>query len=530
MFDLIIRNGVVYDGTGASGISADIGINGDAISAVGDLSAADGEVLDAGGLAVSPGFIDLHTHSDNSFLVDPLADSKVRQGVTLELMGNCGMSYCSPINDKNREEWSDRTTRFDVDRKLAWDDFAAWLNALSESGATLNLAAQVGHGTVRSAVVGMDARAPSVEELLAMRRMVAEAIDAGALGFSTGLYFAPGSYSLTDEVVELATEAAERGVLYSTHPRSESNDGCGLLVAITEAIEIGRRTGVRVQISHIKCNGTYVWGRAGQVLDLIEDARREGLDVAGDQYPYTISSAGLSGVLFPRWSQAGGRQATLARMEDDDLRARMRDGIEIGLVRYQGPEGVVVANYAPDSSLDGKTLGEIADGMGVDPREAALKLYEQGEASVVLHSMSDEDVDLITRAPYVSMGSDGSSLRTTGPLSSGVPHPRNYGASARYLARTVRERKIIGLAEGIHRMTGMPAERLQLSRRGRIAAGYFADIAIFDPGTVQDNATEPDPHQYATGVSHVLVNGAFAVRDGQPTGETPGRVLRSRDA
>ena len=445
-------------------------------------------------------------------------------------MGNCGMSYCAPITERSRDEFTARLFRYGTDVDVSWSDFGGWLDALEESGSTLNLAAQIGHGTVRTAVLGMDARAPSIDELLEMRRLVADAIDAGALGFSTGLYFAPGSYSLTDEVVEVAREAAERGVLYSTHPRSESNDGAGLLVAIQEAIEIGRRTGIRVQISHVKCNGTPVWGMAGHILTRMEEAQRDGLDVAGDQYPYTISSAGLSGVLFPRWAQAGGREATLERMKDDDLRAGIREGIQQGIVRYQGPDGIVIANYADVPEYAGRTLGEIADDLGVDPREAALRLYEKGEAAVVLHSMSDDDMNLISRAPYIAMGSDGSSLRTTGPLSSGKPHPRNYGASARYLAETVRSRGLVSLAEGIYRMTGLPAERLQLARRGRIAAGYYADMAVFDPTTIQDHATEVEPHQYATGVATVLVNGKFAVRGGEPTGDTPGRVLRSKDS
>ncbi|NQW17250.1 MAG: D-aminoacylase [Chloroflexi bacterium] len=530
MLDLVIKNGDVYDGTGAPGLKVDIGIEGDRIVVLGDLSNAESvDVIDASGLAVSPGFVDLHTHSDNSFLIDPLADSKVRQGVTFELMGNCGMSYCAPLGKASIDSFQTRADRYGG-LDSPWQDFTGWLDAVSDAGSTLNVAGLIGHNTLREYVMNGEARVPTLDELISMKREIETAIDGGALGFSTGLYFAPGSYSLTEEVIDLAQVAADRDVLYSTHPRSESNDGAGLFVAIEEAIEVGRRTGGRVQISHIKCNGTQVWGKAGRILEIIGYARSEGIDVSGDQYPYTISSADMGGVLFPRWLMAGSRIDVLHRLEDDDLRSQARQGMQESLERYQGPSGIIIANFPPDPSMAGRSLAEISDMMNVEPAEAALRVFEQADANAVLHSMSDADVDLISAAPYVSMGSDGSSLRTTGPLSAGQPHPRNYGASARYLARTVRERKVVTLAEGIHRMTGMPAERLHLKRRGRIAPGYFADIAIFNPDTVQDQATELEPHQYATGISHVVVNGAFSVRDGELTGATPGRVIRSEES
>ena len=527
MFDVIVKNGMVFDGTGASPTLMDIGITGDRIVALGKFSSLAPTVIDASGEVVSPGFIDLHAHSDLSFLIDPFADSKLRQGVTLELVGNCGMSFCAPVTDRtvalieqHKKNDSENNLRFE------WNDFLGYMNALEKAGSVINVATQIGHNQVRTAIMGEVARAPTEEELLGMKRVVADALDSGAMGFSTGLYFAPGCYSLTDEIIALTTVAADRDKLYSSHMRSESDESPGLFTSIQESIEIGRRSGARVEISHVKAHGPRVWGRAAAILSSIEMARVEGIDVAGDQYPYVACSTPLSGAIFNRWAHDGGRSALLERLSDADVRQRLHEEAEYASVRFQGAAGCVIAGYPPNTQYEGMTLDDIATERRIDPIECAFQLIEQSEVSVVLYSMSDSDVDEIASAPFISVCSDGNSLRTQGPLSSGQPHPRSFGSNAGFLQRMVREKSVVDLAQAIRKMTTLPAQRLGLKRRGRIAPGYFADISVFNPDTISEKATFSEPHQYATGVSNVLVNGELALLDGELSGSLPGRVVR----
>jgi N-acyl-D-amino-acid deacylase len=391
---------------------------------------------------------------------------------------------------------------------------------------TLNLAVQVGHGTVRAAVMGMDARASSGEELEDLKTLVAESLDAGAMGFSTGLFYAPGNYARLEEVIELAAVAAARGKLYSTHMRDEGSHSVGLFVALNEAIEIGRRTGIRVQISHVKCSGPAVWGRADDVLDLFERARREGIDLAGDQYPYTVASTSLTGALFPRWALEGGREATLRRLANAAERQRLHVDITATFAKWSTPEGVVIARFVPDPQLEGMHVAQIAEGWQCDPAEAAMRLYERGEASVIVHAMQETDVETIAGHPLIAVGSDGSSLSASGVLSVGKPHPRSYGTNPRFLARFVRQSRLVALEEAIRKMTLLPASRLGLTRRGRIAPGFAADLVVFDPNTIADTATFEAPHSYPTGIPHVAVNGVLVIENGTFTGQTPGKVIR----
>ena len=528
MFALLIKNGIVVDGTGAPAYVADVAVEGGAIVAIGRLGDEAVHTVDASGLIVAPGFIDIHTHSDMACLIDPLADSKVRQGVTLEVTGNCGMSYCAPLIGAARIEFDDQMARLGLELEPTWTDFSGYLDALEDAGSTLNIGTQIGHGTVRTAVMGMDARAPSTDELAHMRRLVEESLDAGALGFSTGLWYAPGVFSATEEVVALTEPAAARGLFYSSHVRSQSTDLCGLIPAQEEAIEIGRRTGARIQIAHVKASHRATWGRGGELLEGMERARKEGIDLAGDQYPYAWSSTSLSAAMFPRWTMAGGRSETLKRLADSDTRALIRQGVTAQIQGYGGPDGALFASFPAKPEYEGLHLGEIAEDMRCEPEEAVMQLYETAEASLVLHSMSDEDVVEIAKSPLIAVASDGSSLRTEGPLSRGKPHPRNYGTNARFLAHMVREQGLVSLEEAVRKMTTLPASRLGLTQRGRLAPGYAADIVAFDPDTVEDRATFADPHQYAVGVRHVFVNGQAAVTDGRSTGATPGKVLRSK--
>ena len=525
-FDVIVAGGKVVDGTGAAAYNADVGVRGGQIAAVGQLEQDGARVIDATGLVVTPGFIDLHTHSDLSFLLDPTADSKITQGVTLELAGNCGVSYCAPLMGESRHELDRAIANYGSDFRPTWSDFAGYMDALESAGSTLNIATQVGHGTVRRAVMGFETRAPAPDELEQMRSLIAEALDAGALGFSTGLSMAPGFYSLTNEVIALVEPVAERAKLYSTHERDSGDESAGLLVAINEALEIGRRTGAKVQISHIKCGGS-TRGRAAQVINLVEEANEEGLDVAADQYPYIAASGPMSGNVYPRWASEGGREKALERLSDSDVRARIRSAIGGRIESTGGPETITIASYPPERRYEGMALPDIAADMGCDPSEALVRLFERYDTQLIMAGMAEADVDRFAAAPFVAVGSDGSSLKAEGTLSAGKPHPRSYGTFPRFLAEMVRAKGLVTLEEAIRKMTTLHAERLGLTRRGRVAPGFFADIVVLNPDTVRDNATFAEPHTYSTGIEHVLVNGESVVAGGKPTGRTPGKVIRT---
>jgi N-acyl-D-amino-acid deacylase len=529
LFDLIIRNGTVVDGTGSARFKTDVAIKGDSVAAVGEITGEAAREIDATGKVVTPGFIDLHTHSDNSFLIDPYADSKLTQGVTLELLGNCGMSYCAPFNDNTLDEFRSRTDKYDPDYTPDWSDMDGYLTALEKSGSTINIAAQIGHGSVRRTVMGMEPRMPTPEEIDRMSGIFADSLDAGALGMSTGLWYSPGSYSLADEVIAVTQPAADRGKLYSSHIRSEADDLSGLFPAHAEAIEVGRRTGARIQISHVKAVGPKFWGRGYELIEGMERAREEGIDVAGDQYPYEWSSTGFSGAMFARWALVGGRQATIDRLADADTRAQVRADVTYYINRNHSAEGCVVSSFPPDQSLEGRSLQDIADEWGCEPEEAALRLYEQSDGNYVLHSMELQDIDSIAKWGLMSIASDGSSLRDEGPLSSGKPHPRNYATNSVIIEQFVEQRGLFTLEEAIYKMTALPASRLNLSKRGRIAIGQKADVLVFDPANVKQHNDFVNPHVYSTGMDYVFVNGKPALENGKPNGELPGKVMRSLD-
>lgn len=359
-----------------------------------------------------------------------------------------------------------------------------------------------------------------------MKALVADALDAGALGFSTGLFYTPGSYATVEEVIEIAHPVAQRGKLYSTHLRDEGDHNVGLFVALNEALEVGRRTGVRVQISHVKCWGPLMWGRAGRYLELLEGAREEGIDVAGDQYPYTAGSTFLWGALFPRWLLMGGREAALARLRDPNTRSRALREVEALIASCNGPEGVLVSAYDARPEYEGRNLKEVAEEMKCNPAEAALRLYEGGEGLVVVEIMKEPDVERFASHPLIAVASDGWAVSPYGVLGTGKPHPRSYGTFPRFLAQFVRTRGLVPLEEAVRKMTLLPASRLGLTRRGRIAPRFKADLVVFDPNTVADTATYRDPHRYPTGIRFVFVNGVPVVEEGHYTGRRPGRVLR----
>jgi N-acyl-D-amino-acid deacylase len=525
-FDLVIRGGTVVDGTGAGAFVADVGVVGDTIAALGEIAAGQGRrVVDASGLHVAPGFIDIHTHSDPDVLAYPTADSRVRQGVTTELAGNCGGS-AAPLAGlgvaERREEWKE--DGLDAD----WTDVASYLSRVERSGISVNHALLVGQGTLRSNAIGDVDRALSAEEMRAVARALEEALDQGVFGLSTGLEYVPGRYAPPSEIVALARLVARRGGLYATHVRDEE---ARLLEAVAEAIEVGRVTGVRVEISHLKAAGEANWPKQQPALDLIESARRDGVAVLADAYPYTAYSTGLT-ILLQGWAREGGATAILGRLRDRETRARIRREVEVQVEEDPGGwDRVVVSRVKSEKNRAvavGKSVVEIGTAWGIDPAAACLRLLEEEETAVsfVGHAMSPGNVERVLRHPLVMIGSDGSSMAPVGKAAESRPHPRSYGTFARVLGFYARERGAFDLPTAVRKMTSLPADQIGLAERGRIARGRKADLVVFDAAKVCDTATFEDPHRYPEGIPLVVVNGVAVVERGVSTGARPGRVLR----
>jgi len=499
-YDMLIRNGNVVDGTGAPAHPADIAISGGRIVGIGDLGEADARrIIDAHGQVVAPGFIDLHTHADRNILDNPGIENYLRQGVTTVLAGNCGNSpaHLGPFYD-----------------------------SLEKTGISLNLGMLIGHNDVRREVMGNDNRAPTGEELSLMEGLVKEAMDDGAFGLSSGLIYLPGTYSETGEVVALAKVAAGEGGIYATHIRNEFDLVIG---AIEEAIEIGREAHIPVEISHFKVADNKMWGDSTITLGLVEAARDEGLDVMIDQYPYTAGSTGLANVL-PAWARAGTEEDFQARLDDPETRARIKaDTIaKLNGARAAGDlSRIVVASFSTHPEYAGKTLAEITRMHGLEPTvengaEVAMDILYDGEGSAIYFMMDEDDVKRIMQAPFTSIASDGSAV----PFGENVPHLRNYGTYPRVLADYVREQHVLSLEEAVHKMTALPASRIELNDRGTLAEGMVADIVIFDPATVNDNHDWAHPHQYATGFPYVIVGGVPVIDDNVRTAAFPGKVLK----
>jgi N-acyl-D-amino-acid deacylase len=527
VLDLKIAGGTVLDGTGAPARRADVGITGDRIEAVGDLAREPaGRTLDVAGLTVTPGFIDIHSHSDWRLWGNRRAESKIRQGVTTEVVGNCGFSP-APVSDEFRAEMRGFALYVPEGMDFSWNSTADYLRRYEDEGVALNVVQLIGHGTLRLAAMGFARRPPTAREQATMERLMDQSMADGAAGLATGLIYAPGSYAATDEIVGIAKRAggSRRGI-YASHIRGE---GATLLDAVREAIQIGREGGLPVQVSHIKAAGRAHWGRVADALALIDAARAEGLDVRADVYPYVASSTSLR-TLMPDWVLEGGIEAMLGRLTNPVLRARIRAEISGGagiLSRGIGWDDVMIA-YAPARpDAQGRRVSEIAAARGQDPLEAAIDLLvdEEGRGSVILFQLDEGDFRRALAHPQVMIGSDGSSLAVEGVMSTGQPHPRSYGTFPRVLGHYARDEKIITLPEAVRKMTGLPADRLGLADRGVLRVGARADVVAFDATRIIDRATYEAPHQYAAGVSHVLVNGRLVVEGGEHTGALPGRVL-----
>ena len=488
-YDLVIRGATLYDGTGAAGRRADVAVRADRIAAVEPtLDPAGATTLDAQGLAIAPGFLDVHTHDDFAVVLVPKMGFKVQGGVTTVVVGNCGMG-AAPLAQARGF-----AAAFHPGQALPeWDGYRGYLDHLDAAPASCNVAALVGHGVVRAAVMGGEARAPSDAELNRMRALVQEGVAAGCVGFSTGLIYDPGKHAKTDELVALAQEFAATGGLYATHMRDE---GMGLLDSVRESIEIGERAGVPVQISHHKASGRASWGKVRASLQLIEAARARGLDVTADQYPYTAASTVLAAVLS--YLEGGG-------------------GIGSGR-----PEDIQLSSAPQHPEWEGKTIAALATAWELSAIDAARRVLdaEGMGATVVMHVMCEDDVRTVMRHPTTMIGSDGL------PTLHGKPHPRLYGTFARVLGNYARDEGVLSLAEAVHRMTGFPARKFGIEDRGEVRTGAFADLVVFDPARVADIATYEDPQQPPAGIPHVFVNGRHVVRDGAHTGARPGRTLR----
>jgi N-acyl-D-amino-acid deacylase len=526
VLDVKIVGGQVIDGTGAPARRADVGLTGDRITAVGDLAAEPaGRTIEAAGRVVTPGFIDMHSHSDWRLWGNRRAESKIRQGVTTEVVGNCGFSP-APVADEYRSEMAGFALYVPPGMDFSWRSVRDYLARYESEGVALNVAQLIGHGTLRLAAMGFARRPPTAGEQRAMERMMDEAMADGAWGLATGLIYAPGSYAATEEIIGIARRAAGRG-FYASHIRGE---GATLLDAVAEAIRVGREGGLPAQVSHIKAAGRPNWGKVADALALIDAARAQGQDVMADVYPYTASSTTLR-TLLPDWVLEGGIDAMLKRLADPRDRERIRrelTGGGEGLLRGLEWSDIMVA-YAPSRpEAQGRRLAEIAAARGEDPLDAAIEVIvaEQGKGYMILFQLDEADLRRALAHPHVMIGSDGSALAAEGPLAVGKPHPRSYGTFPRVLGRYARDEGALTLPEAVWKMTGLPARRLRLADRGVLAPGAMADVVVFDAATVADRATYEDPHRYAAGIGHVLVNGRVVVADGEHTGALPGRVLR----
>jgi N-acyl-D-amino-acid deacylase len=499
-FDIVIRNARVVDGSGNPWYKADVGIRAGRIEKIGALPSATADnTIDALNRVLAPGFIDVHTHIERAIFIEPRADAFLRNGVTSVITGNCGTSAT---------------------------DLKSFFDRLEQRGIGMNVAALIGHNAIRSSIMGSANRAPTAAELSKMEALVAQGMRDGAVGFSTGLWYVPGTYSQTKEVIELAKAAAAFGGVYATHMRDE---GVAIEDAIREAVKVGKEAGMPVQISHFKIIDRRHWDKSITTLQMIETARREGLDVVVDQYPYTAASATID-IFFPRDVLADGPAAIVERLTSPASRKRIAAQMAAELTLRQGQPDygfAVIADSPEDLSLEGKTISEISlargQKKGLDGEiETLIDMRRKGRPYIVYHVMSDADVDRIMRHPLTTIASDAVMV----PFGEAVPHPRNYGTNARVLRRYVRERGILTLEDAIRKMTSLPARTFGLHDRGHVREGFAADLVLFDPALVSDRAEFNKPHQYSAGFDFVIVNGAIAVAGGKPNAIRAGRVLR----
>lgn len=529
-YDIILRGGTLFDGSGGDGVPGDLAITGDEIVAMGDLGDATGaDEVDVTGMAVAPGFINLMSWATETMIEDGRAMSDVLQGVTLEVMGE-GTSM-GPIPD-SMKAWAE-SQQSDIRYAIEWNTLGEYLEYLVDRGVSPNVASFMGAATARMNVIGFDDRDPSPGELIQMQDLVREAMEEGALGVASALIYAPGAYADTPELIALSEAAGEYGGIYISHLRSEGNQ---LIEAFEEFLSIVRAAGVPGEIYHLKAAGEENWPKMDEIIRRVEAARAEGLRITADMYTYTAGATGLDAAM-PPWAQEGGPEAWYARLQDPEQRARIAvemvtptDEWENLMLAAGGPENVLLVGFKQDSLkyLTGMSLAEVSEMRGTPPEITAMDLVAQDQSRVgtVYFIMSEENVRKKVALPWVSFCSDAGAPAAEGIFLDSNPHPRAYGSFARLLGNYVREEGVIPLGEAIRKLSALPAENLGIQRRGRLEPGFFADIVVFDPETVTDNATFQEPHQYGSGVAHVFVNGVRVVEDGEHTGSKPGRVVR----
>jgi N-acyl-D-amino-acid deacylase len=529
-YDLVIRNGTIYDGSGSPGFIGNVAINGDAIAAIGDLGKATGKTeIDATGLAVSPGFINMMCWANESLIEDGRSQSDIRQGVTLEVLGEGGSM--GPLNEAMKELMVKH--QGDIKYDVAWTTLDEYLTFLEDRGVSPNVASFIGAETPREYVIGHENRAPTSDELEQMRGIVRTAMEEGALGVASALIYPPGSFAQTDELIALAEVVAEYNGIYISHVRDE---GARLLAAIGELIEVARAADIRAEIYHLKAAGRANWKLFPEAVAMVERARAEGLHITADIYTYPASSTGLNATI-PPWVQEGGFEASLERLSDPALRKQivreMNEESDAWENMFHGagsPDNILLVGFKSEElkPLTGKTLAEVAEMRGTPPEETIIDLIVEDRSRVgtIYFSQSEDVVRRAIALPWVSFCSDAASLAPEGVFLKRNPHPRAYGSFARLLGRYVREEQLIPLEDAIRKLAALPAENLKIDRRGMLKEGFFADVVLFDPDTIQDHATFVEPHQYATGVKHVFVNGVQVIENGEHTGATPGRVVR----
>jgi N-acyl-D-amino-acid deacylase len=526
MIDILVQNGQVIDGSGAPSFRADVAVQAGRIVEVGRFDPMSAEtVLEASGCTITPGFVDMHSHTDFTLPILPTADSLVHQGITTAVVGQCGSSP-APLLEETRDQVVE--ARRQKDRPLPWEEwstFASYVDYLEGIGTSINVVPLVGQGTVRASVMGFTAEAANEAQMARMQKEVMQAMEEGAIGISTGLIYPPGSYASTDELITLIGPVGKRDGFYFSHIRGE---GDTLLEAVSEAIRIGRETGSAVQISHFKAVGADNWYKSGLALELIDAARGDGLDVSADLYPYLASSTGLSAAL-PQWALEGGKEKTLARLQDPDTRRKMKEEmVTKGYASSAEWDKVIISSSPNARAFQGRTVAELAAEAGKTTHDWVFDALLSCELDIgmVKFGMSEENRKAELRHPALMIGTDGSALAPEGPLSQGVPHPRSYGTFPRVLGHYVREQEVLALETAIWKMTGLPAQKLRWSDRGLVKRGYAADLVVLEPDTVTDCATYQAPHQFPRGIRHVIVNGELVIHEEKHTHARPGNVLR----
>ncbi len=529
-FDVVIRNATIMDGSGADGYVGDVAVRGERIVSGGPKVEGEGDVdIDATGLVVAPGFINMLSWAGESLFEDNRAMSDILQGVTLEVMGE-GRSM-GPLNDAMKKEMAEE--QGDIKFDVKWTTLGEYLSHLEKRGVSVNVASFVGATTVRIHEIGYDDREPTADELERMKALVDQAMKEGAVGLSTSLIYAPAFYAKTDEIIALAKVAAKHGGIYTSHMRNEADN---LLEAFDEFLLIAKSANIPAEVYHIKASGRANWSKLPALLGRIEAARAQGLKITADMYTYRASSTGLDAVM-PPWVQEGGREAWENRLKDPAIRAKVKEEMNTpttewdnGYLSAGSPDNILLVGFRNDDlkKYTGKTLAEVAKLRGTSPEDTAMDLVieDHSDVGTIFFTMSEDNVRTKIQQPYISICSDSGSYATEGVFLKRNPHPRAYGSFARFIGKYARDEGLVRVEDAVRRMSSLPAENLGLKSRGRLADGYFADVVVFDPNTFGDKATFSEPHQYATGMKHVFVNGGHVIKDGKHTGATPGKFVR----